>query len=193
VNSSSRSSSVRIIGGAWRGRKISIPPCSQVRPTPDRIRETVFNWLASCIRGARVLDLFAGTGVLGVEALSRGAGCVHFVERDPEVTTALQRVFESFSIGASAQITTQEAQYFLGSHADRYDLVFLDPPYNNKVLLLACLYLLKQQSCLAPGALVYIETDIALEGDALPRGYEWKKQKKAGQVYYGLLEMNTAC
>src|SRR5262245_38344066 len=120
--------SVRIIAGEWRGRRVPVAPNTSVRPTPDRVRETLFNWLREDIAGARCLDLYAGTGALGFESLSRGASEVWFVEQDPALVAALGAQAEVF--GVTPRVVRQDAASLLRGRApQRFDVVFLDPPY----------------------------------------------------------------
>ncbi len=176
---------VRIIAGQWRGRRLRFPPDTGIRPTPDRVRETLFNWLQGSIEGARCLDLFAGSGALGVEALSRGADSVVLVERDPRVVAYLQATLKLLE-ARGGEVRRVDAQTFLRSGGRRFDLVFLDPPFAEGALapLLAALVSGGQ---LAPGARVYIE-HAARDGlPALPPGLIPWRSKRAGQVGYHLL------
>src|SRR5688572_18565439 len=119
---------IRIIGGEWRGRRIEVPEATAVRPTPDRVRETVFNWLRDSLVGARCLDLFAGTGVLGFEALSLGAAEAWLVERDAKLVDALRAT--ATKLGATPRIVRRDALAFLREPSTtRFEVVFLDPPY----------------------------------------------------------------
>src|SRR4051812_13761804 len=119
---------LRIIGGTWRGRRLRFPPQEEIRPTPDRVRETLFNWLGTHVVGARCLDLFAGSGALGLEALSRGAAHVTFVERDAVAARELRaRLTEWGAVGA--QVEQMEAMRFLGGTPQPFEIVFLDPPF----------------------------------------------------------------
>ena len=180
---------MRIIGGRWRGRRIAIPKGTSVRPTPDRVRETVFNWLAGELTGATCLDLFAGTGVLGLEALSRGARETWFVERDAALVRALRSSIEA--LGANARLVQADVLAMLrGSAQPTFDVVFIDPPYRDPLEdLLASL-----ESWLAPRALVYVERS-APRGDAVGleaqcaglAGARLVKQSTAGAVAFGLL------
>jgi 16S rRNA (guanine966-N2)-methyltransferase len=175
---------LRIIGGAWRGRRLRFPPVPEIRPTPDRVRETLFNWLGSRVAGARCLDLFAGSGALGLEALSRGAGHVTFVERDPLAARELRaRLAEWKATGAHVEPT--EALHFLKGHAQAFDIAFLDPPFASGVLGDAA-RLLEERSWLAPGALIYVETDAQGTLAALPESWKSAKAKQAGAVGYHL-------
>ncbi|TPW17985.1 MAG: methyltransferase, partial [Halothiobacillaceae bacterium] len=119
--------SLRIIGGTWRSRRLEFPTVEQLRPTPDRVRETLFNWLQHRIGGARCLDLFAGSGALGFEALSRGANEVVFVEIDPAAVQALRANAQRLQAD-NAQIIHEEALRYLAKPADPFDIIFLDPP-----------------------------------------------------------------
>lgn len=147
---------VRIIGGVWRGSKLPVPERSGLRPTPDRVRETLFNWLAPVIAGSRCLDLFAGTGALGLEAASRGAGEVLLVERDPAAVAALRSHVERLR-ASQVRIHAGDALDLLRQPpAQPFNLVFLDPPYDAG-LLAPALAAVRASHWLAPGALVYCE------------------------------------
>jgi 16S rRNA (guanine966-N2)-methyltransferase len=173
--------SVRIIAGEWRGRRLPIVPNSPVRPTPDRVRETLFNWLQADIAGARVLDLYAGTGALGFESLSRGAAEAWFVEQDAALVAALSAQAEKF--GVRPRIVRQDAASLLrGGAPQRFDVVFLDPPYALAVEPLLELL----PPWLAEHGVVYVERP---RPPGLPEapGTEWRKRSHAGSVEYGLL------
>jgi 16S rRNA (guanine966-N2)-methyltransferase len=177
---------VRIIAGEWRGRRIAIPEGTSVRPTPDRVRETVFNWLRDSLEGARCLDLYAGTGVLGFEALSRGAAAAWFVEQDAALIEALHATGRQ--LGAAPHVVRRDALAFLREPAStRFDVVFVDPPYTQP--LDPVLELLPRW--LEPRALVYVERP---RSGGLPRvpGAQWLKQSYAGAVEYGLLRFDEA-
>jgi 16S rRNA (guanine966-N2)-methyltransferase len=177
---------VRIIAGKWRGRRIAIPEGTSVRPTPDRVRETVFNWLRDLLEGARCLDLYAGTGVLGFEALSRGAAAAWFVEQDAALIEALHATGRQ--LGAAPHVVRRDALAFLREPAStRFDVVFVDPPYAQP--LDPVLELLPRW--LEPRALVYVERP---RSGGLPRvpGAQWLKQSYAGAVEYGLLRFDEA-
>ena len=172
--------SVRIIAGEWRGRRIPIVAETAVRPTPDRVRETVFNWLQTKIEGARVLDLYAGTGALGFESLSRGAAEAWFVEQDARLVEALYAQAEAF--GAKPRIVRQDAAAFLGRSApQRFDVVFLDPPYAMPVEPLLALL----PAWLAEEGVAYVERPLPAGLPAVEAG-EWLKRSHAGAVEYGL-------
>ena len=177
---------VRIIAGEWRGRRIEVPDGTAVRPTPDRVRETVFNWLRDSLVGARCLDLFAGTGVLGFEALSRGAAEAWFVEQDAKLVDALRGTAQK--LGATPKIVRRDALAFLREPPTaHFDVVFLDPPYAAPLdPLLAVL-----PAWLRPRALVYVERPRS-EGLPAVTSAEWLKQSHAGAVEYGLLRFEDS-
>ena len=173
---------VRIIGGSWRRRRIPLPEGIELRPTPDRVRETVFNWLASDLPGASCLDLFAGTGALGFEALSRGASRALLIERNPRAAAALRSLRDS--LDATADILCTDAEVWLaGEPAERFDVVFVDPPYALPVdELLATL-----PPRLTPRGRIYLER---ARRDAWPEmpGFVWSRRSTAGAVAFGLAE-----
>lgn len=175
--------SFRIIGGEWRGRRLNFPPDSGVRPTPDRVRETLFNWLQPVVRNARCLDLFAGSGALGLEALSRGAGGVTFVERSPEVAKSIRA--QLTLLGVSAQVFDLDAFAFLSRNTDTFDIVFLDPPFGEDLLPKAFGALLDSDA-LRTGARVYVEAGRGETEAALPAGWCLARHGNAGRVAYGL-------
>ncbi|HEX5420266.1 MAG TPA: 16S rRNA (guanine(966)-N(2))-methyltransferase RsmD [Gammaproteobacteria bacterium] len=176
--------SVRIIGGLWRGRRLGIPAgAAMLRPTPDRVRETLFNWLRAEIEGAACADLFAGTGVLGFEALSRGADEVWLVERDRGLWAMLESHSASLGAGSRAHVLRDDAAGFLAAAAEpRFDLVFLDPPFADPIEpLLAAL-----RPRLREGALIYVERP-AEPGLPEVAEAEWVKRGRAASVAFGLL------
>lgn len=120
---------IRIIGGDWRGTKLSVPDRDGLRPTADRVRETLFNWLQPMLPGARVLDLFAGTGALGLEAVSRGAREAVLVERDPALAEELRRIAAKLPGGDRVQVVRADALAWLQTAPGSFDLVFVDPPF----------------------------------------------------------------
>jgi 16S rRNA (guanine966-N2)-methyltransferase len=172
--------SVRIIGGSWRRRRIAVPISPGMRPTPDRVRESLFNWIAPVLPGAVCLDLFAGTGALGLEALSRGAEQAVLVEHDRAAAAALTSVCDEF--GANARVVCADASDYLSHSAPAaFDLVFVDPPYTRPVddVLATLLRLLR------PGAQVYLERSRDGPWPDAPN-YNWRKRSTAGAVAYGL-------
>jgi 16S rRNA (guanine966-N2)-methyltransferase len=177
---------VRIIGGEWRGRRIEIPDGTAVRPTPDRVRETVFNWLRDSLAGARCLDLFAGTGVLGFEALSLGAAEVWLVEQDAKLVEALRATAER--LGATPRIVRRDALALLREPPmSSFDVVFLDPPY--AVPLDPFLAVLP--AWLSSRAVVYVERPRTAGLPTVPSA-AWLKRSHAGAVEYGLLRFEEA-
>ena len=177
---------VRIVAGKWRGRRLPVPAAPGLRPTSDRIRETLFNWLAPRIEGARCLDLYAGTGALGFEALSRGAAEVLFVEQSPEAARSLAQSARLLD-AAQAVIHTGDAVRFLQKAELRQcDVVFLDPPFGDARLAELC-RLLVARPWLAPGAAVYLEQDRGADPLALPDGWRIAREKSAGNVRYALV------
>ncbi|MBI4206826.1 MAG: 16S rRNA (guanine(966)-N(2))-methyltransferase RsmD [Betaproteobacteria bacterium] len=176
-----RTNRVRIIGGAWRSRLIRFGLQRDLRPTPDRVRETLFNWLGQDLTGTVCLDLFAGSGALGFEAASRGAKRVVMVERDPATFSALQ-ASRALLGAAVVELIRGDALEFLRGDSGRYDVVFLDPPFRavDWPRLLALL-----PSHMNPGALIYCESAVQLEP---PAGWEIWKQGRAGQVRFQLLK-----
>ena len=171
---------VRIIGGAWRSRLVSFPPRKDLRPTPDRVRETLFNWLGQDLTGRTCLDLFAGSGALGFEAASRGARRVLMVESDPLVFRALGASRAALE-AAAVELKRMDALEFLRADTGAYDVVFVDPPFKAGYWPRVAPLLPPR---LAPGALVYYESAMAPE---LAPGWEIWRQRRAGQVRYQLL------
>jgi len=177
-------SQLRIIGGRWRGRKLAFAPQPGLRPTPDRVRETLFNWLAPVIRGARCLDLFAGSGALGFEAASRGASRCVLIERDAQVVHMLCEQVNR--IGAQqVQVIEADAPEWLSAEAQPFDIVFLDPPFQAG-LLPDCMRLLEGGGWLAPQAWIYLESGPDLQ-PVMPEHWEMYRQRRAGQVSYRLV------
>lgn len=179
-------SKLRIIAGHWRGRKLAFIPLPGLRPTPDRVRETLFNWLTPVVRGGRCLDLFAGSGVLGFEAASRSAGRVILVDNNPTVTQLLQENAEM--LGATCvQVVTADGPSFLQGPHESFDIVFLDPPFREG-LLAGCIRQLESGDWLAAEAWIYIEAERSLHLESLlPDNWELYRSKTAGQVAYHLV------
>ncbi len=181
---------VRIIGGEWRGRKLTIPEHSEVRPTPDRVRETLFNWLAPLLPGARCLDLFAGSGALGFEALSRGAKEVVMVDQSAAVVKLLTEELKHFKATGGLVYQAKIPQHW-PAFSQIFDIVFLDPPYREK-LLQPVSFALEEKGLLAGPAYIYLESGTTLSEKELPPGWEIIKHKKAGQVGYYLVKRTTS-
>lgn len=179
---------LRIIAGKWRGRKISFIDQDGLRPSPNRVRETLFNWLQTDIVASNCLDLFAGSGALSFEAASRGANHITCLELNAESAVCIK---ENLYVLQADQITLlqQDALNFLKTTKpeNKYDLAFLDPPFSEALLEESC-NLLERYSWLTDDAKIYLESDQALDKYALPTNWELIKQKKAGQVYYGLCQ-----
>ncbi|MGY8861422.1 MAG: 16S rRNA (guanine(966)-N(2))-methyltransferase RsmD [Pseudomonadales bacterium] len=189
--------SLRIIAGEWRGRKIPFATAVGLRPTQDRVRETLFNWISGPVPGATCLDLFAGTGALGLEALSRGAKQVNFVDLSNIATNSLNDNLKLLPIAADqiAKVEQMSSFNWLRSYKDRattdeqierYDLVFLDPPFA-LALMQDTLKALFDSQCLSDKATIYVEQPQPLEELLLPEGWKLHRSKKAGQVFYGLI------
>ena len=178
------SNQLRIIGGEWRGRKLSFPDVEGLRPTTDRVRETLFNWLAPVIHGARCLDLFAGSGALGLEALSRGAAAVSFIDSDRRAAQSLKDNLALLKCERGT-VLQGDALSFLQGEPVPFDIVFLDPPFR-KELLQPCLEQLSNEGWLSDEARLYIEVEQELGEPELPEGWEMVRRKHAGQVIYGL-------
>jgi len=218
---------LRIIGGRWRGVPITLPPppvphrglrgvvgdsaasspagdsaasLAALRPTPDRVRETLFNWLQPVMDGARCLDLFAGSGALGIEALSRGASHVEFVEHEASTARHLEDTLRRLKVDlgapgtvpaassgqATASVQASEALQFLAGPPRVFDVVFLDPPYASGLLAPVC-ERLASRGWLASQALVYLECPADQPLPPLPAGWSVHRTKRAGQVGYHLL------
>ena len=178
---------IRIIGGEWRGRRLAVADRPGLRPTPDRIRETLFNWLAPVVPGARCLDLFAGTGALGFEALSRGARCAVMVEQNKQLAQQLEQT-KAVLAPARAEIIHAEAITWLANRHEPFDIVFLDPPFHQDYVKKACIPLINKGH-LAPAAYVYTETEQDFPSPA--PGLKALKQARAGQVEYRLYQYNV--
>jgi 16S rRNA (guanine966-N2)-methyltransferase len=176
-----KSNAVRIIGGGWRSRLLEFPSAAGLRPTPDRVRETLFNWLGQDLNGMACLDLFAGSGALGFEALSRGAGSVVMVEKNPAALRMLRENARKLD-AQNLTIVRGDALEFARGTRSRFDVVFLDPPYRLG-LQAAALALLPGH--LAEGGRVYLETDVAIDREA---GWVILKHGRAGNVHFHLLE-----
>ena len=171
---------VRIIAGRLRGSRIDVPDRPGLRPTPDRVRETLFNWLMPYIESARVLDLFAGTGALGIEALSRGAASVDFVERDRELAEALRATLGRLKQNDVAQVHAMGAESFLAQPRPPYALVLLDPPFAEK-LWEPTAQRLEAGGFLVDGAMIYVESP-GNPPPSLPESWRLHRELTAGDV-----------
>ncbi len=177
---------VRIIGGAWRSRRIMFPDAPGLRPTPDRVRETLFNWLQADVPFSRCLDLFAGSGALGFEAASRGAREVVLVDSHPAVASQLRA--SAALLGADqVAVAAVKAEAFLARPPQVFDLVFLDPPFAQGWPPRICA-LLECGAWLAPGAKIYLEAERGWTLSGLPDHWRLLKRQAAGEVAYYLFQ-----
>jgi len=177
------SNEVRIIGGLWRGRKLRFPSTEGLRPTLGRVRETLFNWLGPRIPDAACLDLFAGSGALGFEALSRGAASVTFVERNRKAAAALKSNAQMLGAAGVEVIVKPAASFLRTAGTRRWDIVFFDPPFDDHVApgLLEAV----RADALAPGGVIYVE---GARRNPLPLAAELWKQSRAGDCHFGLIK-----
>ncbi len=221
-----KANQLRIIGGQWRGRKLSFADGEGLRPTMDRVRETLFNWLQSDIAGARCLDLFTGSGALGLEALSRYAGEVVMIDKNPQAIRMIRQNLELLGVD-NARLMQMDARDFLLRTAEgsllksaegscsslqaqataegsvlktaegsippipqkTFDIVFLDPPFNQQLVPVFC-DLLDKANCLSERAIIYIEIEKKTKLPQLPDNWTIIKEKKAGQLAYYLVSVN---
>jgi 16S rRNA (guanine966-N2)-methyltransferase len=179
---------LRIVGGTLRGRKWTFEAAPTLRPTPDRVRETLFNWLSPYVAGMRVLDAFAGSGALAFEAMSRGAASALLVEQDRAAAARLRATAERFGL-ANVRVEGGDALAFLASApANVYDLIFLDPPFDAG-LTEPALAAIARRNVLAPGGFCYLEQPARQAAPALPAGWQVHRSGKAGEVGYHLLHV----
>lgn len=181
---------IRIIGGKWRGRQLKVVSHTELRPTPDRVRETLFNWLTGYVTDARCLDLFAGTGALGFEALSRGAKEVVFVDHHVPVVKGLQSVAHHLEVLDRCNIVLDESIRWLKhvQHESKpFDIIFLDPPFSS-MLVKQSISLLAESSLVHPHTFIYAESPTPLVADNIPAHWQLLKQKTASEVSYHLLQ-----
>ncbi|MEL7537963.1 MAG: 16S rRNA (guanine(966)-N(2))-methyltransferase RsmD [Pseudomonadota bacterium] len=176
---------VRIVAGEWRRRFIQVASARDLRPTPDRVRETLFNWLAPTIAGARVLDAFAGTGILGLEALSRGAAHVTFIERNPQLAHALEANLAELGGAPRATVVCGDAWRRLSEPGSPMDVVFLDPPFRATAHAELCT-LLQKNGWLGSDSVIYLEQELARPPPALPQPLGIRRHGSAGRVRYML-------
>jgi len=182
------SGKLRIIGGEWRSRQLPVLDLPGLRPTTDRVRETLFNWLQNDVPGARCLDLFAGSGALGFEAASRGAVSVTLLELQPTASDQLATNIQRLQAQNLQLIRANALDWLAQYQGEAFDLVFLDPPFASDLLepAICCLH---QHQLLSSDACVYIECDASQPLPELPSGWQLTKQKKAGQVSYYLIRL----
>ena len=180
-----RTSSIRIIGGEWRSRKLTVPDVPGLRPTPDRVRETLFNWLAPTIQGARVLDAFTGSGALFLEALSRGASTGVAIDANTNAVNNLRRNLAVLQCDDAEVLRVDSLQYLSNKTEQGFDIVLLDPPFHQDLLLSAC-QLLEDNNWLNKGAWIYTESEQAPSSLGVPSSWRLHREKHTGQVHYAL-------
>lgn len=180
---------IRIIAGQWRGRKLPVQNVTGLRPTTDRIKETVFNWLQADIYGARGLDLFAGSGSLGFEALSRQAAHVTFVEKDAKAHAQLASNINALKTQQAALHLTDAIDFLAKKNTTQspFDLIFIDPPFHLD-LIKQSLEKIEENGWLAPNGLIYIESELTQCSIEIPDTWRLLKQKQAGQVLFRLYQ-----
>lgn len=181
---------LRIIGGQWRSRQFNFPMAHGLRPTPNRVRETLFNWLAPYVEGAKVLDVFAGSGALFLEALSRGAGSALALDLNSAAINSLRDHLLTLRCDNGQLLQTDALRHLEQQPATPFDLVFLDPPFSQGLLLPACT-LLEEKGWLASDAWVYTESENPPSSLGLPGNWRLHREQKAGQVYYALWERSA--
>jgi 16S rRNA (guanine966-N2)-methyltransferase len=178
---------IRIIAGTWRGRKIPFKDSEGLRPTSDRIRETLFNWLAPYIQSSHCLDLFAGSGALGLEALSRGAISVSFVETNKQACQNIKNALQELNAPQGKTYQQNALQFIKEQDINKFTIIFIDPPYAN-LKLHELMLLLEQQFDKERNNLIFYEHNTALDPSKLLQNWKVEKQKKAGKVFYYLLK-----
>jgi len=181
---------LRIIGGEWRSRRFAFPDGPGLRPTPDRVRETLFNWLAPYVEGARVLDPFAGSGALYLEALSRGASLALALDLNADAIASLRQHLTTLNCSTGQLLQSDALRYLENQPGTPFDLVFLDPPFHQNLLASTCT-LLEQHGWLAKDAWVYTESETAPSALGLPGNWRLHREKQAGQVYYALWQRGS--
>lgn len=184
--SRSQQGQLRIIGGRWRSRVLPVIEQPGLRPTPDRVRETLFNWLQAEIPGSRCLDLFTGSGALGLEAASRGANRVTLIEVEPAICRSLLSNIKTLAAD-NIELVQQDARLWLNKSGRGYDVVFVDPPYASDFLFEIC-QMLEMNHWLSDRAFIYIELPSEQELPELPSNWQIIRGKKAGQVGYYLAQ-----
>ncbi len=190
ANKKSRPGRLRIVAGKWRSRLLDIADAPGLRPTSERVRETLFNWLAPLIQGSRCLDLFAGSGALGFEALSRGAASVVFVDNSGSAIKAIEKSARALEAAGADIHRGDAADYVRNARPASFDIIFLDPPFADDRLDDLC-GLIEERGILAPGGRVYLEQDRAEPEAPLPDRWRVLKDKTAGNVRYMLVEVGA--
>ena len=179
---------LRIVAGKWRSRLLPVIGAEGLRPTSERIRETLFNWLAPFVEGSRCLDLFAGSGALGIEALSRGAAAVVFVEQSGQVVPQLEQSLETLGAEGGAVTFGDALEYLRKENPSSFDIVFLDPPFAADYYTELC-RLLADRAWVSTGSLVYLEQNRTEAVPDLPPNWQILKTKTAGNVRYSLVRV----
>jgi 16S rRNA (guanine966-N2)-methyltransferase len=187
MSTQSPPNTLRIIGGNWRGRKVSFAHQRKIRPTPDRVRETLFNWLQGYLPGARCLELYAGSGILSLEALSRGAIEVVLLDIMQDVTGHLSREFRKFQVPSQQYklINMSALDWLSQDNSHAFDIIFLDPPFGGDELDLV-LHDISGKKLINPDGWIYVESELSLQKDQLPDDWVIHRQKKAGAVHFCL-------
>ncbi len=186
MKQTTKTGQLRIIGGQWRGRKLTFSPVPGLRPTADRVRETLFNWLAPVIHGARCVDLYAGSGALGLEALSRGAAYCDFVDISPVALDQIRSHLSVLDAADRAGCHRETASSFLQhTGPGPWDIAFIDPPFGGDLVAPTC-DLLARRNLLSANALVYIESGTGEQAPTLPTDWSLHREKRAGSVAYRL-------
>ena len=176
---------IRLISGKWRGKKLPVKDKEGLRPTTDRTKETLFNWLMHDVRDADCLDCFSGSGSLAFEALSRFAKNALLLERDKQVAQQLRENLKTLKIDNATVVETDSINYLQQTAAQQFDIVFVDPPFN-KGLVSPCCHALEENGYLTPQALIYIEMEVQSSAIELPSSWQLLKEKNTGQVAYQL-------
>lgn len=183
--SRTRQSQLRIIGGQWRSRRLNFTPSPGLRPTTDRVRETLFNWLGPTVPGASCADLFAGSGALGLEALSRGADHCDFVDTSGTAIEQIEAHLKTLEASQRGSCHLMPADRFLSSTSAGWDLVFVDPPFGMN-LVNPTLTMLEEENLLREEATIYVETALQDPAPVVPANWSLHREKKAGGVIYRL-------
>jgi len=178
---------LRIIGGDWRSRQLSFVDAPGLRPTPARVRETVFNWLQYEVFGKQCLDLYAGSGALGFEAASRGAKSIIQVESNAQACRSLKDNALALSADDRIKVVQSDVLRYLEGEATAFDVVFLDPPFGLNLVIQTC-RLLEDNGWLAKHAKIYVETERHFDFSGMPENWRQLKSKSAGEVGYHLFE-----
>lgn len=180
---------IRIISGKWRGQKIPIPKTKKIKPTLNRIKETLFNWLTPNIKNSNCLDCFSGTGALSIEALSRDALSVTLLEKNHKITIHIKKYLKKLKINNANVIETDTIKY-LKKKGKPYDIIFLDPPFKKKILLIQTAFLLEKNGWLKKNTLIYIETEKKTNMKKLPKNWKIYKKRNNKKIFYYLYIKN---